>query len=299
MEARQDEFIDDATSMSSKSFANKVHRWERLIDEDGPEPANERNHKNRDAKLRPNPFELSWDLTGFFGSVQGAQMREILDRYIDAEFRADCASAKAADMAVGGNGDITRADLDRTDAQRRADALYRIFQDAATAPDGAVPPGFVHNIHWSATAFEEMLAAMDADRPPRLHPDTFMCRTDDGHDLDPTEAAATSLFSQFRRIVVNAAGVVIDLGRARRFTGSARAAATATHTHCIWPGCHAPAGRCDVDHLTEHSRNGPTNPANAAPLCGRHNRWKQKGYAIRRLPDGSWHTTRPDGSQLE
>ncbi|MEZ5383840.1 MAG: hypothetical protein R2754_18835 [Microthrixaceae bacterium] len=71
-----------------------------------------------------------------------------------------------------------------------------------------------------------------------------------------------------------------------------------THTTASGPDATPPAGRCDVDHLTEHSRNGPTNPANAAPLVAV-NRWKQKGYAIRRLPDGSWHTTRPDGSQLE
>ncbi|MGB3029741.1 MAG: HNH endonuclease signature motif containing protein, partial [Candidatus Microthrix parvicella] len=96
-----------------------------------------------------------------------------------------------------------------------------------------------------------------------------------------------------------AAGVVIDLGRARRFTGSARTAATAARTHCVWPGCHAPASRCDIDHLHEHGRGGLTNPHNAAPLCGRHNRWKQKGFSVRRDAGGGWQTTRPDGSQLE
>jgi integrase/recombinase XerD len=35
------------------------------------------------------------------------------------------------------------------------------------------------------------------------------------------------------------------------------------------------------------------------PQCGKHNRWKQKGFRIQRTPDGKWHTTRPDGSQLE
>ena len=72
-----------------------------------------------------------------------------------------------------------------------------------------------------------MLRSMDHDRPPKFDPDDFMCRSQDGHDVDPTEAGVTTLFSQFRRIVVDANGVVIDLGRARRFTGSARTAATA------------------------------------------------------------------------
>jgi hypothetical protein len=294
MEARQDELLADANNMSAQQFEAKTRQWERLIDEDGPEPPNERNHKNRNATLRPNPWDGSWDLTGFFASLQGAEMREVFDAFIEAEFQADWAEAKARLGEA-----VTNADLDRTPAQRRADALFRIFQQAATAPDGAVPAGFTHNIHWSAAAFEEMLRSLDHDRPPKFDPDDFMCRTPDGHDVDPTEAGVTTLFSQFRRIVVDAKGVVIELGRARRFTGSARTAATATHTYCLWPGCNVSLSSCEVDHLVEHSRSGSTNPANGAPLCGKHNRWKQKGFKVRRLPDGEWQTTRPDGSQLE
>ena len=214
-------------------------------------------------------------------------------------FKADWEAAVARlGEEVLARGGISKEDLDRTDAQRRADALVKIFRDAA-AGGSAVPVGWVHNIHWSAAAYEEMLAAMDHDRAPRFDPDTFMCRTEDGHDIDPTEAAANSLLHKVRRVIVNAAGVVIDLGRARRFTGSARTAATATYTHCIWPGCHAPASRCEIDHLHEHGKGGSTTQANSAPLCGKHNRWKQKGYRIQRTPTGNWHTTRPDGSQLE
>ena len=268
-------------------------------DEDGPEPANERNHTNRNANLVQNPWDSSWDLTGFFASTQGAQMREILDAYIDAEFQADWAEAKARLGDAVTNSSMSTADLDRTPAQRRADALFRLFQDAAGSPEGAVPPGFVHNIHWTASAYEEILDSMETDRQPKFDPDDFMCRTPDGHDVDPTEAAATTWFGQIRRIVVDATGVVIDLGRARRFTGSARTAATAGLTCCVWPGCTTPLHACEVDHLDEHSRGGPTNPANSSVLCGKHNRWKQKGFTVRRNPDGTWHTTRPDGTQLE
>ncbi len=297
MEARQDEFLADARTMSAKQFESKTRQWERLIDEDGPEPANERNHNNRNAKLVPNPMDGSWDLSGFYASLQGAQMREVLDHYVDAEFRSDWAEAKArlGDQA-------TNADLARTPSQRRADALFRVFQDAAASPEGAVPPGFVHNICWSAGAYEEMLNAIEHGRSPKFDPDDFVCRTSDGHNVDPTEAAVNSLdglVAQIRRIVVDAAGVVIDLGRARRFTGSARFAAVAGHACCVWPGCTVPTSACEVDHLHEHGRGGPTSPSNAAPLCGKHNRWKQKGFRIRRDPTGAWHTTRPDGSQLE
>nr|WP_291839169.1 DUF222 domain-containing protein [Candidatus Microthrix sp.] len=109
MEARQDELLADANNMSAKQFEMKTRRWERLIDEDGPEPANERNHKNRNATLRPNPWDSSWDLTGFFASLQGVEMREIFDVFVEAEFQADWAEAKAR------LGDaVTGADLNRT-----------------------------------------------------------------------------------------------------------------------------------------------------------------------------------------
>jgi hypothetical protein len=109
MRARDDEFLRDAQTMGAKTFAHKVHRWARLIDEDGPEPANERNHKKRDARLVQNPWDQSWDLTGFFASMQGAELKEILDRYVDAEFKADWAEASPTGKAA-----VRRRDLRRT-----------------------------------------------------------------------------------------------------------------------------------------------------------------------------------------
>ncbi|MEZ5372198.1 MAG: hypothetical protein R2704_05600 [Microthrixaceae bacterium] len=160
------------------------------------------------------------------------------------------------------------------------------------------PAGFVHNIHWSATSYEQMLAAMDANRPPKLDPDTHMCRTTDGYELDPTETAICSLVSKIRRIIVDATGVVIDKGA--HAVHRIRPHRSHRHPHPLHLArLPHPASRCDIDHLCEHSRNGPTTQPNAAPLCGKHNRWKHKGYTITRQPDGNWHTTRPDGSQLE
>lgn len=292
MEPRQQQLLDDAQRMSARRFAQTTRSWARLVDQDGPQPANERNHERRDSKLIPDPLDTSWSLSGSFGSMQGAEMREIFDHYIDAEFRADWEAAKAR---VGEGA--TLADLDRTDAQRRADALHRVFQDAAAAAEGAVPPGFVHNIHWSAESYEELLASLGGNRAPRPNPDSHMCRTPDGFDVDPTEAATNSLLFSFRRMVVDAKGVVIDLGRARRFTGSARTAASGPYERCVWPGCWVQVSACEIDHLVEHAKGGTTDPTNGVPLCGRHNRWKQKGFAVRREPDGTWRLTRPDGTQ--
>jgi hypothetical protein len=67
---------------------------------------------------------------------------------------------------------------------------------------------------------------------------------------------------------------------------------------CVWPGCHVPASRCEADHVHEHGSGGRTNPGNGAPLCGMHNRTKQKGYRLWRDPTGIWHLYRPDGTPI-
>lgn len=67
-------------------------------------------------------------------------------------------------------------------------------------------------------------------------------------------------------------------------------------TTCVWAGCCVPSSQCESDHLTEHTRGGRTNPGNGAPLCGKHNRCKQRGFQIQRQPDGAWLTIRPDGT---
>jgi hypothetical protein len=101
-----------------------------------------------------------------------------------------------------------------------------------------------------------------------------------------------------RRMIVDAKGTVIDLGERRFFTGAARDAARAASHQCIFIGCCVPASACEIDHLTEHSRGGRTNPGNGAPDCGMHNRFRQKGFTVHRDEHGHWHTLRPDGTEI-
>lgn len=103
----------------------KLTDWERLTDEDGAADRSERNHHNRTASLLAE-FDGSWRLRAECGGLQGAEMRDIFDHYIEAEVLADWAAARAER-----GDDATVDDLPRTDGQRRMDALYRIFCDAA------------------------------------------------------------------------------------------------------------------------------------------------------------------------
>ncbi len=275
-------------------FERLVRRWEKLADEDGAVPRAQRIHERRTARFN-NEFDGSWKLDGAFGSMQGAQMAELFEYWVQAEWHADWDKAKAE------HGEEATADhLPRTAAQRRADALVQIFQDAAACPDGAVPPGFVHNIVWDAGTFEEMASrAVDdthADQP--LDVDTMTCRTLDGVDLDHNEAIASAIRSRIRRVLIDAKSVATDLGEARFFTGSSRLAVLLSSPICTWPGCEVPASQCECDHIHDHTDGGRTCPGNGAPACGRHNRWKQKGFTVHRNNDGTFTILRPDGTPI-
>lgn len=273
-------------------FEKLIRRWERLTDEDGPTPKSQVQHENRNVLLTKD-FDGSWSLAGQYGSIQGAQLGEIFEKYVQAELTVDWEKARA-DLG----DDATYDDLDRTPQQRRADAMWQLFQDAASSPAGAVPPGFVHNIVWDADTFEEMASRLlDPDHEQQtLDADTSRCETIDGIDIDPTEAIVSALQSQIRRVLIEAKATVIDLGEARFFTGNSRHAVKLASTTCVWAGCCVPSSQCETDHLTEHTHGGRTNPGNGAPLCGKHNRCKQRGFQIQRQPDGTWLTIRPDGT---
>ncbi len=297
MPQEQGRFLRWARNLSFRDFDLKMRQWERLADSDGPAPANERRHDNRDIKLIQDPIELGWTWSGWIACAQGTAMREIWHHYIDAELLADWEKARAE------HGDQARgAHLPRTAAQRRADALWQLFQDAAKSEGWAVPVGWVHNIIWSADAYEEMLRRLDGAHPEPVEVDDYRCETIDGTPLEPLEAAAGSLVGRVRRVIVDAASEVIETGgrpergpRQRRRRRSGRAPSAQPQ-----PGkCRAAEGTCEIDHLSPHGIGGLTNPANGAPLCGRHNRWKQKGFRITRDPDGTHRTLRPDGTQLE
>jgi hypothetical protein len=107
------------------------------------------------------------------------------------------------------------------------------------------------------------------------------------------------MWSLIRRVVTDSRGVVIDLGRrSRLFTGAARDAVMLLESTCIWPGCDHPHRWCHADHLTSWNTRGPTDSDNGAPLCARHNQFKECGFTITRLDDGRWRITAPDGTEI-
>lgn len=299
----ESQILERALTLNHPHFCQFMTGWVRLADEDGARRDDETTHDKRKASMVEN-FDRGFTFEGQCGSLQGAMMREIWSRFTQAEFELDWAAA----IEKHGEGNVTAAMLERTDAQRRMDALAAIFDQAASMPPGSIGPQFVLNVVMDHTTYERQLTRLAGglvlpDDPNRAD---YQCRTLDGTPLNPAEVAAASLLGHVRRIVVDSAGVVINMGRkSRLFSGPAAIAAKIGSDTCYWPGCWVRASQCQVDHLhqfnpTDGSEGGGTDQKNAGPLCAKHNRLKQaKGFSTYRDDGGRWRVLRPDGTEID
>ncbi len=307
LEQNEESFAVEAEGNEYLAFHQMVEDWVRVVDEDGTRDADHAAHEKRDASLHQG-FDGSWTLTGRCGSLSGVELDTIFRAFLEAETLADWDTARAEKGAGA-----TPADLARTDAQRRFDALEKIFHRAATARADA-PGGsqVVTNIVIDHRTFERMLARLAGLDPTPIDDalsvfptGTYRCSTMDGGPVEATAAVAQALIDHVRRVVVGADGVIIDMGRQRRlFTGAAALAVKLERTTCYWPGCHTPVTACQCDHLrpwsirADGSGGGCTCPRGGGPACRRHNHDKEHGYHVHRDPAGRIHVHRPDGTEI-
>lgn len=295
-----DVFAEQAAAQTPEEFRAWLRDWERLADADGAEQEAEANHERRNFSLLESSVDSSWTLRGAFGGLQGAAIAEIFRRFEDAEFEKDWRAAKAI------HGDDTRVEhLARTPAQRRADALFEVFRRAAAAPADARSPEPLVNVVVDAETFREALTragGAPVDRPDVRAVGGRRCQTVGGTRLSPSEALAAALHGHVRRVVVDGASTVIDLGRRRRlFTGSARDAAllqivlrSRARLSCGWIGCDAPSHRIQADHEIEWNDRGRTSVTNVRGFCGPHNRLKHHLVKSGQDPGGLWRVRRPE-----
>ena len=313
MPAAEGWFLEHGLADDHRLFAAMVTNWVRLVDEDGTLTTNERNHRNRKARLTQDSIDLSWRLEAEMAALQGAEVDRILQEFIEAEWQIDW------EATVAEWGDDACIDkMPRTPAQRRCDALHRIFRQAVGHGVGEPTAGIDTNIVLDQATWERALARLaGADVEPMDGADAaeqidngHRSSTVDGVPVEPVEAAAHSLIGALRRVVLDAASVPIDLGRKRTFTGLSRLAVQLGSSTCYWPGCDVASSSCQLDHLTPYTpRPGPdpntaslpggTNPGNGGPACGWHNRWKERGFTVIRNESGGFDIRRPDGSLLE
>ncbi len=101
-------------------------------------------------------------------------------------------------------------------------------------------------------------------------------------------AARIACDCNVHRIVLNPAGVPIDVGRATRSVTSAqRKALVIRDKGCTFPNCDRPAAWCDAHHIVHWANGGKSDLTNYVLLCSRHHHDVHTyGHKITMTPQG-------------
>lgn len=168
--------------------------------------------------------------------------------------------------AETGAGSEESVETQRAEARRNADRLFGFGEDSATGSSGRpsaaskLRPGRGQARITIITTAEKMTGS---DRAPSH---CFQIG-----EIGPGTLARMTCDASFERLVLDAPGAVLDLGRPVRLASpSQRRAISARDKGCVFPGCDRPPSWCDVHHVLWYSRGGATDVSNMCLLCPAH-----------------------------
>ena len=115
-------------------------------------------------------------------------------------------------------------------------------------------------------------------------------------DADTARALAEATSIPWDRVITHpVTGAVLCTDTYQR-TAAIDRYLRARDRHCRWPGCTAPAIRCEIDHGIDWALGGATDVRNLCCLCQRHHTQKQfTRWTVRQLSDGVIEWTSPTG----
>jgi len=189
----------------------------------------------------------------------------------------DAADGDAADGDVDDdpyNSDPRGVIDDRTAAQKRHDALAAALAIAARHRDMPTLGG----------AAPVLVVTVDAKD---LAEGTGRASVSGAWGQLPVSVAAhVGCAGAIQRVAFEEGRIIAITTTDRVFTVHQRRAIIARDRECLIPGCHVSASWCEIHHVTEHAKGGPTHTDNGVPLCWWHHRSLGKsGWEIR-MNDG-------------
>jgi hypothetical protein len=246
------ELVDDARRLTWPDFCRAVEYWRQCADPDGIEKDAAHDEALRRVHLSPG-LRGTGHLDGLLTSLGRATVASALGRIEQELFDADSAAARAE------HGDAaTACHLTRTPSQRRHDALVEMARRAITAPAGGKRPRPLVSVLVGYETFKGRI-----------------CELADRTVVTPGTVASLLDEALIERVVFDGPSRVIDLGRARRFTGAVRRALEVRDQGCMHAsGCDMPIERCQGDHVQPWATGGLTTADNGQLRCGYHNRWR-------------------------
>jgi hypothetical protein len=232
--------------------------WAMYLDQDGAEP--------RDARaLRRRGLTLGVCRDGLV-PVRGALLPEVagqLTRIFDSVLNPKVDGALAGPVFVERDpGEPVEASADpRNRAQKQHDAL-------ATALGVAARAGELPTIGGAAPTLVVSVRAGDLEQGRGF---AHLEGCDEPLPLAVARQVACS--GAVQRVTADDRGRILAIGVADRvFAAHQRKAIVLRDGGCVIPGCHVRAAWCEIHHVEEAARGGPTHTDNGVLLCWFHHR---------------------------
>ncbi len=258
---------------------------------------------NKVGARRYQDYEGNAHLEQVLDPVRAALQNSVIDVVRERLFAQDWAEAaeKYGEAHAGSN-------LRRTNEERLAEAVHLLIMAGAGSGDAFTfgPPvrALVKVLVDDQTLVDETARQLGISRPDRSITDLKkrVCSLENGTSIAPSEAYQLAVLGQVMRIVLDGKNILTNVGKPKRFfKGALREAILARDRNigCDVPSCIEPLSRCEIDHVEEFSRGGPTEHWNGSPKCKRHNLAKQNGrFRSIRDAGGRVRTYRLDGSEI-
>ncbi|QEV99469.1 DUF222 domain-containing protein [Microbacterium caowuchunii] len=270
--------VDSAPPATAAELRVFAQVWATYLDQDGAEPREERALRNRGLVLGRErdgliPVrgalmpEVAGQLQRIFHSILNPKLAPGVRFSPEVWGNEDPGEGEAAGEGEGregegreGEGREPSPDV-RTRPQKQHDAL-------ATALVAAAASGGLPAIGGAAPTLVVTVRAADL-ASGRGYARVSGCDV----PVPASVAAHTACIGDVQRVVLGREGRIVSLGFAGRiFTAHQRRAILARDGGCLIPGCDTPPEWCEIHHVEEASRGGPTHTDNGVALCWHHHR---------------------------
>jgi hypothetical protein len=247
----EEELVTSACTHRYDKFHRDVQYWRQEAEPDLVEDEAAVLHDARHLHASRS-FEGCVVVDGVLDAVGGSIFLNELQRLEQHLFKADWAAAKER---LGRDPHVH--ELDRTPAQRRADAVEVMAERSAAKAPGAVEPRVLLHVLVGYETFAGRITELA-----------------DGTVLTPGQVVSLLNMSDVQRVVFDGPSNVIDIGAKQRlFRGATRTAIQLRDLECqAHPSCDVRFPDCETDHLQPASWDGPTITTNGDLKCKWHHR---------------------------
>lgn len=266
---------DAAPPASADELRAFAQVWAAYLDQDGDEPAESRALRKRGFTVGRRGNDGLVPVRGNLLPDVAAQLQLGFDSVLNPKVDDVPGPCFTESEPSDPDEPIASAADERTRAQKQHDALAVLLGVAAASGSlptlGGAAPTLVLSVRQDDLVEGRGYAYLPGDNAP----------------IPLAAARHIACTGAVQRVVTAANGRIVSIEILDRvFNYYQRRGITLRDGGCLIPGCHVPPQWCEIHHVEEHSRGGPTHTDNGVLLCWFHHRTIDAGSWSIRMIDG-------------